>query len=266
MRILAVDSSSMTGSAAILEDDRIIAECALSLQRTHSERLMPAIDWLFSQSGLSVDQIDLFAVSTGPGSFTGLRIGLGTIKGLAFALHKPAIGVSTLMGLAAGVLAWNGTVITLIDARHQHVFAAGFRVAGSGHGGGHGSGIAGGIGEGADDGMGVTGSAGMPEYMASEAYCSVLELRDKIGHLKPPFLFVGDGAIANQELLRTGFPESAFGGRAAAAVRAGDIGRVALWRWNNDPMADPEMLTPNYLRLSEAEIKLEKKDEACGTD
>ncbi|HCF92588.1 MAG TPA: tRNA (adenosine(37)-N6)-threonylcarbamoyltransferase complex dimerization subunit type 1 TsaB, partial [Firmicutes bacterium] len=122
MRILAVDSSSMTGSVAILEDDRLIAECALSLQRTHSERLMPAIDWLFNQSGLSVDQIDLFAASTGPGSFTGLRIGLGTVKGLAFALHKPAIGVSTLMGLAAGVSAWNGSLITLMDARHDHVF------------------------------------------------------------------------------------------------------------------------------------------------
>jgi tRNA threonylcarbamoyladenosine biosynthesis protein TsaB len=239
MRILAVDSSSMTGSVAILEDDRLIAECALSLQRTHSERLMPAIDWLFSQSGLSVDQIDLFAASTGPGSFTGLRIGLGTVKGLAFALHKPAIGVSTLMGLAAGVSAWNGSLITLMDARHDHVFVAGFHLAGDGR---------------------------MPEYTAKEAYCPVSDLHNALGGLKQPFLFVGDGAITYQEQIRTSFPESGFGNRAAAAVRAGDIGRVALWRWSNDLETDPEQLTPNYLRLSEAEIKLEMKDEACGAD
>lgn len=239
MRILAVDSSSMTGSVAILEDDRLIAECSLSLQRTHSERLMPAIDWLFNQSDLSVDQIDLFAASNGPGSFTGLRIGLGTIKGLAFALHKPAIGVSTLMGLAAGVPAWNGSLITLMDARHNHVFVAGFHLNGGGR---------------------------MPEYTARETYCSVPELRNTIGHLEQPFLFVGDGAIAYQEQIRTCFPESGFGNLAAAAVRAGDIGRVALWRWNNDIETDPTLLTPNYLRLSEAEIKLEKKDEACAAN
>lgn len=259
MRILAVDSSSMTGSVAILEDDRVIAECALSLQRTHSERLMPAIDWLFCQSGLSVDQIDLFAASTGPGSFTGLRIGLGTVKGLAFALQKPAIGVSTLMGLAAGVPAWNGTLIALLDARHQHVFVAGFRLDGGGGGG---------------------GGRRLPEYLTKEAYCSVSELSGQIGHLEQPFLFVGDGAIAYQEQIRTSFPESSYGNRAAAAVRAGDIGRVALWRLNNDletdsaslrndpasQKTDPAQLTPNYLRLSEAEIKLEKKDEACGDE
>ena len=100
MKILAVDTSSSVASAAIVDGDKLICECVLNNKLTHSQTIMPIIDDIFKKSELTPFDIDIFAVSNGPGSFTGLRIGVTTVKGLAHATGKPVVGVNTLEALA----------------------------------------------------------------------------------------------------------------------------------------------------------------------
>ena len=96
MKILAIDTSTPSGSIALLEDDQLIAESTTCIQKTHAERLLPSIKTLLDNIGTKLEDIDGFALAIGPGSFTGLRIGLSTIKGLAWSLKKKVVGFSTL--------------------------------------------------------------------------------------------------------------------------------------------------------------------------
>ena len=102
MRILAVDTSSQSASCALTEDGRLLGECFTNVRLTHSQTLMPMIEGLFAQTQTSIESVDLFAVTEGPGSFTGLRIGLSAVKGMAHALGRACVGISTLEALA-----WN---------------------------------------------------------------------------------------------------------------------------------------------------------------
>jgi len=127
MRILAIETSTMLGGIAIVDNEGLVSEVRLNVNVEHSERLMPEIDHLLRSSGLTIHDIDAFAISQGPGSFTGLRVGMATLKGLCFATGKPAIGVSTLEAMA-----WNFPyavypVCPVLDARRAQVFMALYR-------------------------------------------------------------------------------------------------------------------------------------------
>ena len=100
MRILAIDSSATAASAALMDDEKVIGEFYINTRLTHSQTLMPMIDEVFKCTRTDLESVDLFAVSSGPGSFTGIRIGVASIKGLAMAQNKPCIGVSTLEAMA----------------------------------------------------------------------------------------------------------------------------------------------------------------------
>ena len=128
MNILAVDTAGKTLGVALLQDDRLKYECYLDGGMTHSETLMPLVDHCLKLCGLTCADIDLFGVNAGPGSFTGLRIGLAAVKGLAFAANTPCAGVSTMAALAYGVCG-EGTVIGAQDARRGQVYWAGFDLA-----------------------------------------------------------------------------------------------------------------------------------------
>ena len=99
MKILALDSTAQTATVALTEDEKLLAEYTLNNGNTHSETLLPMVESMLTQLGMEVDDVELFALSCGPGSFTGVRIGAATVKGLAFGMHKPCIGVSTLEAL-----------------------------------------------------------------------------------------------------------------------------------------------------------------------
>jgi len=102
MKILALETATIAGSVAIIDDNKgLIGEVRVDVKAAHSERLMPSVEWLLNASGLSINDIDAFAVSIGPGSFTGLRIGLSTAKGLAFSTGKPLVPVKTLDAFAS---------------------------------------------------------------------------------------------------------------------------------------------------------------------
>ena len=133
MRILAVDTTTSSGSAALLEDRRLVGETGGESGTTHSARLLGAVDRLLRSEGLAVADIDAFAVAAGPGSFTGIRIGLSTVKALAFASGKPVVPVSSLRALALK-LALTGAELAcpVLDAKKGEVYAALFENAGGG--------------------------------------------------------------------------------------------------------------------------------------
>lgn len=123
MRILAIDSSGAVASAAVLENGIITGEYSINNKLTHSQKLMPMIDQLLKSLDLKPADIDLFGCAVGPGSFTGLRIGISIIKGMAQALDKPTAGIPTLDGLAYNLSGFSGYICPIIDARNDNVYA-----------------------------------------------------------------------------------------------------------------------------------------------
>ena len=124
MKILALDSSAVVGSVALCEDSRMVAHYTLNTGNTHSQTLLPMIESVLKSAEWEIDDLDLFAVSNGPGSFTGVRIGVATVKGLAFGKNIPCAGVSTLEALAYNLRYFNGIICPVMNARRAQVYNA----------------------------------------------------------------------------------------------------------------------------------------------
>ncbi len=131
MLILALDSTALAASVALDLDGHLLAEFTINTGHTHSETLLPMVESVLSITGKTVDDIDLFACTAGPGSFTGVRIGAATVKGLAFGKGKPCIGVSTLEVLAHNALPTNGILCPAMNARRQQIYNALFETSGN---------------------------------------------------------------------------------------------------------------------------------------
>ena len=127
MRILALDSTENVAAAAITDGERLIASTVISAGKSHSELLLPAIEGIMKASSMTYDDIDLFACSSGPGSFTGVRIGVSTIKGLAFGRNIPCVGVSATEALAYNYINIDGIICPSMDARRSQLYNALFR-------------------------------------------------------------------------------------------------------------------------------------------
>lgn len=127
MLILALDSTAAISTAALCEDDKKLAEYCLDTGNTHSETLLPMIESMLKTTGRTIDDIDLFAFTAGPGSFTGVRIGAATVKGLAFGRNKPCVGVSAPEALAYNLREFNGLICPVINARRSQVYNALFK-------------------------------------------------------------------------------------------------------------------------------------------
>lgn len=131
MKILAIDSTENTVTAAIAEERTLLASVTVNGRLNHSETLLPAIEQILRGAGLTYGDIDVFACSEGPGSFTGVRIGAATIKGLAFGRKKPCVGVSALLAMAYNFIGFRGTVCPVMDARRSQLYNAIFRIDGN---------------------------------------------------------------------------------------------------------------------------------------
>ena len=223
MKILAVETATLAGSVALVEDDRLLGEITLELPRKHSERLIPSVEFLLGQLKVKPEELDGLAVDLGPGSFTGLRVGLAAMKGLAFSLNKPLVGVGSLEIMAENLAAANGLLCPVLDARKGQIFTALFRAKGSGR----------------------------PERMSEDWVLAPQELAARIAE---PVTLFGDGSRAYEAVFR-----ETLGGRAQWAApgvdapRAFHCGRLARPRIEAGEGQDPDGLTPNYLRLSDAE-------------
>ncbi len=124
MKILGVDTSTPIGSVALIDSDQLIAEHTLNVVQAHSSRLMPAIDNVLKWGNITVDDLDGCAVGIGPGSFTGVRIGVATIKSICYAVDKPIVGVSTLEAIAYNLRCSPGVICPLLDARRSEIYGA----------------------------------------------------------------------------------------------------------------------------------------------
>jgi tRNA threonylcarbamoyladenosine biosynthesis protein TsaB len=220
MIVLGVDTAGKTASVAVMQDEELLFETFCNNGFTHSETLLPMVDTALKACGLSVPQIELYAVTAGPGSFTGLRIGLAAVKGLAFAQNTPCAGVSTLEALAYGYIG-QGTVIPVLDARREQVYRAAFALSPRGR------------------------------LLPDEAVPAD-SLADFLSTCKKPAFFVGDGAALcyNKFGTQPGVlpcPPALRGARGAGAALAG------LEMWKNGLCAPPAGLLPSYHRLSQAE-------------
>lgn len=224
MKILALDTSSASGSIAVLSGQKLLAEVTIGNVGKHSDWLMPSIDSLLKDLNISINEIDIFAVDIGPGSFTGLRIGISTIKGLAWPLGKKIVGVSTLEALALNLRASGVTVCPILDARKNEVYTALYRYD-------------------LDKIETVMGdSAVKPEAIIEE-----------VNRLEAPVIFLGDGLKAYLERIKTEVKKVLIAPELLWHLRASNIGLRALERL--DTAKDASELTPVYLRKSEAELK-----------
>jgi tRNA threonylcarbamoyladenosine biosynthesis protein TsaB len=217
MRVLAVETSTLAGGAALLDGDLVVGEYTLDVRATHSERLMGAIDRLLTDAGWTVGHVEGLAVSVGPGSFTGLRIGLSTVKGLALALGIPVAAVPTLDAMASLLPFAALPVCPVLDARKREVYASLYRWDGG-------------------------GMRRLWEYMA----VAPVELARR---LDEPVIVLGDAAdqIESPYARRIRPPRR---GPSPAAVGTIGHSRLAV----GDTVA-PADLVPIYLRPSEAELK-----------
>jgi tRNA threonylcarbamoyladenosine biosynthesis protein TsaB len=223
MKVLALESATLSGGAALVDGDRVLGEITLDVAVTHSERLMAAVDRLVAECGLAPHDLEGLAVSIGPGSFTGLRVGIATVKGLGLALDLPIAAVPTLDALAARLPFADAPVCPILDARKGEVYLCLYRWKG---------------GEMVRDWDYLALS---PEAAAARLEAPVILLGDGIAACRPWLARLGDGC-------RTAPPAQRMPSPAAVA----QLGRRALEAGQGRRAED---IAPLYLRPSEAELK-----------
>jgi tRNA threonylcarbamoyladenosine biosynthesis protein TsaB len=232
VKLLAVETSTLMGAAALLEDDTVVAECRLNIAVTHSERLLAAVDHLLEAARWQLADVEGLAVAIGPGSFTGLRIGVSTMKSLAYATGTPLCGVPTLDALAWSLPFAAYPVCPMLDAKKGEVYAALYRTR-----------------EGRVERL-WDYRALAPEALAEELG------REDLG----PVVFLGDGVAPAAPVLSRALGAAARfappAHRLPSAATVAELGRGALLRGE---AADPATLVPLYLRRSEAELGRERQ-------
>jgi tRNA threonylcarbamoyladenosine biosynthesis protein TsaB len=224
MNILALDTSGATASVAVVEDGYLIGEISLRHGKTHSQKVIPMIEALLDMLDVKKQDIHLLAVANGPGSFTGVRIGVVTIKAMAYALNVPIVEVSSLMSLAYTINEQSAVVCPIMDARNRQVYAGIYKI-----------------------------SANSIETLYPDAGVTVETLAENLKKLDSDVHFVGDAVpvhrdfFANQGFRAYFAPDELFTPRAAATAR------LAWLVYNKGPVSDAFKAAPNYLRKSQAE-------------
>lgn len=223
--LLTIQTASPSGSIAITSGERLVAELNLDVSKTPTEWLLSSISELLSVAGILKTDLDAIAVVRGPGSFTGLRVGLATAKGMAMAIDCPLLGVSSLQCLAMQVPNPALPVCVMLDARKQEVYTARYRW-----------------------------HEGMPEATGAEQVIKPAELLDEINE---ETLFVGNGAMVYRRVIMEKLPEKAcFAPAYLNFPRAAAAAALALREWESGRICSADQLMPNYLRPSEAELNL----------
>ena len=232
MKILAIDSSGMTAGIALLEDHKLAAEYNVNYKKTHSQTLLPMLDEIRKITELDLESVDYIAVAAGPGSFTGLRIGSATAKGLGLALGKPLVEVPTLEGLACCVWEADGLICPMMDARRDQVYTGLYRFE-------------------KDDGC-----AWGRKLVTVHEQCAVpvAGIVEKINEIGEPVIFLGDGADAYaQEIRETVQVPFRFAPPSANAQRGACVAVRALDLIREGKTVAASSHRPEYLRVSQAE-------------
>ena len=228
MKILALDSTSKTATAALTEDEKLIGLTVLDTGNTHSVTLLPTVNGLLENSGTDISEIDLFVCSAGPGSFTGVRIGAATVKGLAFWENKPCVGVSALEALAMNVNAESGIICPVMDARRGQLYNALFSAEPN----------------------------GVIKRLTEDRIITKDELREELYGRGMRIYLTGDGyKIAKAALSETDCPETPELQRYHNAYNVALLGYRTYTSASEEQRAafTPSALSPVYLRASQAE-------------
>lgn len=224
MRILALDSSGLVATVAIVEDEQTVAEYTVNYKKTHSQTLLPMLDEIVKMTEYDLNTIDAIAVAGGPGSFTGLRIGSATAKGLGLALNKPLIHVPTVDGMAYNLFGCKGLICPMMDARRNQVYTGIYRYE------------------------------NQFEIVEEQMAISVEELIEKLNQYGEQVTFLGDGVPVYENLLKEGlkipysFAPAHVNRQSAAAV-----GALGMQYYKEGKIETAKEHQPDYLRLSQAE-------------
>lgn len=231
MRILALDSSGLVATVAIIEEEHIIAEYTVNYKKTHSQTLLPMLDEIVKMTELDLETIDAIAVAGGPGSFTGLRIGSATAKGLGLALNKPLVHVPTVDGMAYNLFGNKGLICPIMDARRNQVYTGIYRF---------------------EDAF---------EIVEEQMAIAVSELIEKLNAYGESVTFLGDGVPVYKKQLEEGLKvpyrfAPAHRNRQSAAA----VGALGMQYYKEGKVETAKEHQPDYLRLSQAERERAEKD------
>lgn len=220
MLILAFESSAKAASVALVRDDELVAQSTQCSALTHSCTLLPMAEDMLKNCNIRLDEVDMFACAHGPGSFTGIRIGVATVKGMAWAAEKPCIGVSTLEAMAWHGVAVGGVICPVMDARRSQVYNALFEIR-----------------------------DGIPVRLTPDRAISLEELANDVSGLQVPVTLVGDGCVITSAFFR----EKGI----AFSLLPSNLSFQSAWgvamATKGKPAGDSASLLPVYLRLSQAE-------------
>ncbi|MEK7222273.1 MAG: tRNA (adenosine(37)-N6)-threonylcarbamoyltransferase complex dimerization subunit type 1 TsaB [Nitrospirota bacterium] len=230
MRLLAIETATPAQSVALVEDDRLLAELSYEAQGNRGGVLLPTVDQVLKKAGVAARDLDVVAVSVGPGSFTGLRVGLATAKGLALGAGARLVGVPTLEALAEGYASADATICALLDAYRGEVYMALFRRNGN-----------------------------ALERLSPDAVLAPGAVASALAAVEGPVHLIGNGAARYREPL-----EAALGGRVCvsdeglrAAPTAAVVARLGIRQFAGGNKPDAEVAL-TYLRRAEAEVNWEK--------
>jgi tRNA threonylcarbamoyladenosine biosynthesis protein TsaB len=225
MKVLGIDTSTSCGAVGLIDDEEVLSDYLLNIPVTHSERLLAAIEFVLREARCSIKAVDGWAISLGPGSFTGLRIGVSTLKGLAFATGKPVAGVSTLHILASQVSPTSYLICPILDARKKEVYTAFYR-----------------YGEG--------------NILGRQSDDQALRPEDLVNKIKEQTIFVGDGVRTYRDFLLHSLPSLAVFAAAPLLVPHGSmVAKLGLELLRRGEHLNVSTFSPIYVRRSEAEVK-----------
>lgn len=225
MKLIAVDSSGLVATVAVIEDDSMIAEYTTNYKKTHSQTLMPMLSDIVKETNLDLDTVDAIAVAAGPGSFTGLRIGSATAKGLGLALNIPVIPVPTVDALAYNLWGSDKVICPIMDARREQVYT--------------------GLYEFVNDEFSV---------IESQMAVALSELMEKINALGRSVVFLGDGVpVYKNTIMETADVPVTFAPAHMSRQRAGAVGVLGMELYKKGIYENAADHKPEYLRLCQAE-------------
>lgn len=225
MLTLAFDTSSKTVAVALLRDDVIIYDAIINIDLNHSEVLLSAISYACLQTRIKISEIDLFACIIGPGSFTGLRIGVSTLKGLMLATGKPAVGISSLAALALNVGKSSKIICSVMDAGRGQVYTAFYRY----------------------------NENGLLDQIGTD---EAVDPREIILNPEQEIIFVGDGAIKYSGIISNNINNKInIASSAQQYIRASSVGILGREKYNRNELLNAETFVPVYLRSADARVK-----------
>lgn len=234
MKVLGIDSSGLVASVAVAEEETLLAEYTVNYKKTHSQTLLPMLDEIAKMTELELSTIDVIAVAAGPGSFTGLRIGSATAKGLGLVLKKPLVSVPTVAALAYNLWGSDALICPLMDARRNQVYTGIYRF---------------------EDGKLIA--------VQEQTAVAVTEIAGQLNMLGEKVIFLGDGVPVYREILKeTVKVPFLFAPAHMNRQRAGSVAMLGMELAKEEKTETAAAHQPNYLRLSQAERERAQKEAA----